>query len=169
MNDRKRLIVTARLVLALVIALAVVLASHTAPAQAQGIVHKDKTEFPVEWVAWVPCAADGAGELVYATGTFRIVSQLTIDNRGGLHGKYQVFARGLKGVSLTTGDAYQGQYMFQDKFNSWTTYTHTYGDKLKFTGQGPGNNLAMSFRIHMTVNANGEVTAYMDDIRYECK
>ncbi|HEX5809032.1 MAG TPA: hypothetical protein VFY25_10235 [Anaerolineales bacterium] len=169
MKDIKRLITFTKPVIALVIALTMVLALGAVPAQARAIVHKDASEFPVEWISWVPCAAGGAGEEVHVTGTFRIVSQTTIDERGGLHGKYQIFSKGLQGVGLTTGDKYQGKYIFQDRFNSWSTYTHTYGDKVKLTGEGPGNNLASSFRIHMTVNAQGEVTAYIDTWSWECK
>jgi hypothetical protein len=107
-----------------------------------------------------PCANDGAGELIEYAGFAHIVSTVVINgNRVVLSALNQFH---LSGVGVTTGDKYQVTQAVQfgtrgslvngqlvEKFVGHATVT----------GPGPGNNMYFPTTIHITVNANGEVTA----------
>jgi hypothetical protein len=169
MNNRNRLMIIARPILALMVALALVLVSGAAPAQAGATVYKDHYEFTVEWIDYVPCANDWAGEAVWVSGTYRVTAHTTFDNRGGWHSMYHVVSKNLQGVGLTSGDKYQGKYVYRGSFHAKKGYTDTFKDSFKLIGQGPGNNLMYSFQWHITVNANGEVTAVVENWKWVCK
>jgi hypothetical protein len=42
-------------------------------------------------------------------------------------------------------------------------------NNFRIIGQGPGNNYLVHEVFHVTINANGEVTAYVDNFSIECK
>ena len=50
-----------------------------------------------------------------------------------------------------------------------TTYESTYINNFRIVGQGNGNNFLVHETYHVTVNANGEATAYVDNFRVECR
>ena len=169
MNNSKRPTGAPKTALALILALCIILGSGVIPARAAAQVFRDRFEFPFEWIAWVECAAGGAGEEVYVTGTYRVTTQTTIDNRGGFHGKFQIVSLGLEGIGLSTGTHYHGKDMFHDHFNGKVGSTYTAVGNFRLIGQGSGGNLKFSYRFHITVNTNGEVTAYVDRFRATCQ
>lgn len=169
MNESKRQTGVAKTALALILALCIVLGSGVIPARASAQVYRDRYEFPWEFVAWVECAAGGAGEEVYVSGTYRVTTQTTIDNRGGFHGKYQIMSLSLEGIGLSTGTRYHGKDMYHDHLNGKVGSTYTAVGNFRLISQGSEGNLKWSYRFHITVNANGEVTAYVDRFRYTCQ
>jgi hypothetical protein len=48
-------------------------------------------------------------------------------------------------------------------------YTFTYINNFRMIGQGPGNNFLVHTTNHVTINANGEATATVDNTSTECK
>lgn len=42
-------------------------------------------------------------------------------------------------------------------------------NNFRMIGQGPGNNFAIHQNIHITVNADGEITAQVDNHRVTCR
>ncbi len=78
----------------------------------------------------------------------------------------------MRGIGLTTGDKYQGTGVTQDHFNvgaDGLPVTFTFVNNFRIIGQGPGNNYLVHQTFHVTINAHGEVTAEVDNIRVECK
>jgi len=78
----------------------------------------------------------------------------------------------LSGEGLSSGDKYQGTGVTQETYHvrgDSLPSTHTYINNFRFIGQGPGNNYLVHETWHMTINANGEVTAYVDNYSVECK
>ena len=79
--------------------------------------------------------------------------------------------QGLTGVGLTTGDKYQATGVTQeiDHFGAGFPIISTFINNFRFIGAGPGNNLLFHEESHVTINANGVITALVDHISLECR
>ena len=157
-----------RLSLFLAIILMVALFGPTS-ASAAAETYMDNVRVPYDFYVYVPCAAGGAGEDVYLSGTLHILFETTIDSSGGFHTKSHFQPQGISGIGLTTGDKYQATGGTQDRFNGKVGSAYTFVNNFKIIGQGAGNNFLVHENYHVTVNANGEVTAYVDNFSVECK
>jgi hypothetical protein len=124
---------------------------------------------PIDLIFFVPCAAGGAGEEVHVTGQIHELFHVTLDGRGGFHLELHQNARGVRGTGLTTGDKYQVTGMFHTSNNGKVGYEETLANNLHFIGKGSGSNFLLHQTFHITVNANGAVTAFVDNSRVECK
>lgn len=140
-----------------------------APALAKAETFTVSERFPIDIVVFVPCAAGGAGELVELSGDLHALFHVTLDGSGGFHAKSHFQPQGVSGTGLTTGDKYQGTGVTQDQFNGKVGFEFTFVNNFRIIGQGPGNNFLVHENFHVTVNANGEVTAFVDNFRVECK
>lgn len=120
-------------------------------------------------VVYVPCAMGGDGEDVQLSGKLHMLYHTTLDDTGGFHMKLHFNPQGISGVGLTSGDKYQGTGVTQENFNGKVGEEYTYINNFRIIGQGPGNNLLVHENFHITVNADGTVTSYHDNIRTECK
>jgi hypothetical protein len=47
-------------------------------------------------------------------------------------------------------------------------FIETFVNNFKIIGQGPGNNFLVHQNVHITVNANGTLTASVDNFSTEC-
>ncbi len=85
---------------------------------------------------------------------------------------YHIQPQQVSGVGQLTGVKYQGtgvtQGISHTSFDG-SSYVYTQAGNFRIIGQGPGNNFLVHSLIHMTVNANGETTAYVDNFSSECK
>ncbi len=173
MNITRSLMMSAKPVISMLIALAVALGligvSGAAPALAKATTFIDNVQVPVNIPVFIPCASGGAGEIVDLSGTFHVLFHATIDDSDGYHSKFHVQPQGVSGTGLTTGDKYQGTGVIQDAINDKVGSESTFVSNFKIIGQGSGNNLLVHENFHVTVNANGEVTAFVDDFSVECK
>ena len=155
------------LVLALTLASSLVAAVSAAPALA--ITTNDFV--PFAQAVLVPCANGGAGEVVLISGTLHIQQHITInDNRANIKSHFQ--PQGAGGVGLTTGDTYNATGVTQEQdslplTNEATEFTFI--NNFKIIGQGPDNNLLIHQTVHVTVNANGDVTTTVDNLSVECR
>lgn len=146
---------------------AVCLTFVNASAQASSI----KTDMSTH--VWIPCALDGTGEYVLLEGTLHIVANVFWDNAGNLHVTGHSQPQGVKGVGLTSGDKYIGtgvtRYNYIFGSVGFPIYIETYINNFRIIGEGNGNNYLIHQNLHMTINANGEVTAYVDNYEADCK
>jgi hypothetical protein len=128
-------------------------------------------KFPINFLAYVPCALDGAGELVELQGDLHSVFHVTEDGSGGFHIGGLSSYQGVSGVGQTSGDSYQANGGSHFRFNAGDPlpFTDTFVDNFRIIGQGPGNNFLVHYNYHVTVNANGELTASVDNFKAECK
>lgn len=127
-----------------------------------------EVDFPV----FVPCAADGAGELVLLQGPLQFLFHVNEDPAGGFHLTSEANPQGLSGYGQTTGDQYQGTGGTGGHFNSSFSgfpYTDSYVNNFRIIGQGTGNDLLIHENVHFTINANGEVTATVGNFSAECR
>jgi hypothetical protein len=149
-------------------ALAVALAGAAAAGAAATTVTTNE-QVPVTVFAFVPCANDGAGELVVLTGTLHVLSHVTIDDQGGLHVKQHFQPQGVSGTGLTTGDKYQGTGATQTEFNATAGLEQTSINNFRIIGQGPDNNVLVHSTTHVTITPNGDVTTVVDNFSVECR
>lgn len=139
------------------------------PAKAGASVFTDNFSIPIDLFVYVPCAAGGAGELVLLQGPLHILFQTVVDSRGGIHATTHFQPQGISGTGFTTGDMYHATGATLDRFNGTVGTTYTYVNNFKIIGVGPGNNFLVHENIHFTFNANGQVTASVDNFSVECK
>ena len=121
----------------------------------------------------IPCANGGAGETVELNGTLHILLTFTI-NGNNVSGKDHFQPQNLSGVGSVSGDSYQGTGVTQSTFKSplvpgASGDTFTFVNNFRIIGQGPGNNVLVHTVTHVTINANGDVTADVSLDRSECK
>jgi hypothetical protein len=125
---------------------------------------------PISLDVFVPCAANGAGELVALNGNLHVLLTFTINNNN-VSGISHDQPQGLTGTGLTTGDKYQGtgvtESHFKVPFNA-SANTFTFVNNFRIIGQGPGNNLLIHEDFHVTINANGMITASFDHVSAQC-
>lgn len=139
------------------------------PAFARATTVKDNVRQPVDFVVFVPCAADGVGEYVTLSGTLHSLFVTTLDANGGFLTKYHNQPQGISGIGQTTGDKYQSTGVTQGTFTGNVGSQQTYVNNFKIIGQKPGNNYLIHETVHVTVNANGTVTANVSNFSAECK
>lgn len=174
MNRIRNQLLSARSVISRFVLLAVALVltvslSIIAPASAKATTFNDNVKIPIEIFVFVPCAAGGAGEFVSLSGSLHVLFVTTIDSRGGFHSKFHNQPQGITGTGFTTGAKYQGTGVTQGTFNGKVGFENTFVNNFKIVGQGPGNNFMIHENFHVTVNANGEVTASVDNFSVKCK
>ena len=120
---------------------------------------------------FIPCANNGAGELVIFHGNLHILLSFTINNNR-VSGKDHFQPQGLTGTGSVTGDKYQATGVTQSMFSGSLVngqYQSTYVNNFRIIGQGPGNNLLVQEIAHFTINANGTLTVYFDNFSADCK
>jgi len=136
-----------------------------APAQANGARN---TIVPVHFTVFNPCA----GEAVELSGDAYLMAQVTTDAGGGTHVLTHFNYQGLIGRGLASGKKYRLSDADQSVSNTLgpPPFELTVVITFKLIGQGPGNNFLIHFTGHVTVNANGEVTADVINAREgECR
>ena len=143
----------------------------TPPSFARAVTITDNVSFPVNIGVFVPCAAEGAGEVVLLSGNLHSLFHLTV-NDNNFKVKFHTQPQGISGTGVSTGDKYQGTGVTQETFGGSFVngqFSDTFVNNFRIIGQGPGNNLLIHNTFHFTFNANGELTAFVDNFSAECK
>jgi hypothetical protein len=136
------------------------------PAAQSAVVANDSIPFSL--IAFVPCANGGAGEAVLVEGNLHILITETVnDNNASFKVHFQ--PQGAEGIGLTTGDTYRATGETQEHVSLGPSLADTFVNNFKIIGQGPDNNLLVHQTIHLTINANGELTAEVLNESIECR
>ncbi len=159
------------------VALAACDPSPTAPAanrerpSLSAVTSQTNTEIPIDIFPFVPCANGGAGELIEVSGPLHVLFQLTISNTGDVLLYTHFQPQGVSGTGFVTGDKYQATGITQstNTFSTPFPITFTFVNNFYMIGQGPGNNFKVHETFHFTINANGEVTAFVDNFSVTCQ
>jgi hypothetical protein len=146
-------------------AISAALAIGVQAAQSEVVVNES---FPIAIAVFVPCADGGAGELVVLEGDLHGLIAIT-ENDNHLSVKTHFQPQGISGTGLSTGDTYQGTGVTQDHFTTGLAETFTFVNNFRIIGQGLDNNFLVHETFHVSINANGEVTAVVDNFSVECK
>jgi len=124
---------------------------------------------PVTIGVFIPCAAAGAGEVVFLTGNLHVLLRFTMDQAGGIHVASHFQPQGISGTGQTTGEKYQATGVTQDQFNARVGVEETFINNFRIIGQGNGNNFLIHETFHITFNANGIPTASVDNFSVDCR
>jgi hypothetical protein len=150
---------------ALLVTIAAALALAVPAAQSEVIVNES---IPFSLLAFVPCANGGAGELVLVEGNLHVLITETVnDNNASFMVHFQ--PQGAEGIGLTTGDTYHATGVTQEHTSVGPSLNDTFVNNFRIIGQGPDNNLLIHQTIHLTINANGELTAEVLNESIECR
>jgi hypothetical protein len=93
-------------------------------------------------------------------------------NGNHVSGKTQFQPQGVSGTDQTTGAEYQGTGVTLDEFSGSLTngqYQETFVNRFDFLGQGSAPNFLEHETAHVTINANGTVTANFGNFSVSCK
>lgn len=123
-------------------------------------------DIPLVINAFIPCT----GDVVLLEGTLHTVFHTTF-NDNNFVSKYHFSPQQLTGVSAMTGAQYQGTGVTQGTTTGSFVngqYSDTYVNNFRMIGQGPGNNYLVHSTIHVTFNANGDITADHENTSIEC-
>jgi hypothetical protein len=123
------------------------LATLTLPVQAAVL---DNEFFLVDIPVFVPCAADGAGEIVDLSGSLHVLISMTI-NGNNVSGVMHDQPQGIIGTGETTGDKYQGTGVTATSFKMSLQNgqaDQTFINNFRIIGQASGNNLLMHEVAH---------------------
>jgi hypothetical protein len=104
----------------------------------------------------------GAETLTVTSGSFQVVTREALTPSGVFHVIVEGNAQGVKAVS-TSGASYQLPGGFWVEFNATpgaTTETQT--GVFNVIGQGDAPDFRVHDVVHVTINANGEITANVD-------
>ena len=107
--------------------------------------------------------------MIDLTGQVHAVFSVTVDANGGVHIATHFNNVGVSGIGLTTGDKYQaagGDYFVSNSGS--TANEFTFVNNFLLVAPGSGNNVRVHELAHVTVNANGEITAETDNITVDC-
>ena len=148
------------------LALAAFLTAGTkAPAQNS---NSHYTYFPLSIYFFNDCT----GEVVMGGGQMRVASNSIVDQSGGVHITFQ-FRSDFTAVGLTSGQTYTGhdstnQTVNFSGFNSQNEVTFSQVNHVNTSGGQ--NNLFIKESYHITVNANGDITAFTpDEFNFFCR
>lgn len=155
--------------LALVAAFAVLVASA---AQAEATTTRRVFSYPVDFTTFVPCLNGGAGEWIALTGSAQFVYVSTTDPTGAQHIEELTINQQISGVGLTSGDVYRLAGVHRSGFNA--RYGGSPGEfdvinAFHLIRVGGGAVLAIHETSHVTVNANGELTAHVENFSIVCE
>jgi hypothetical protein len=145
---------------------AVGMAASVTAAQAEVVT--DET-VSYAYSGFVPCANDGAGELV--TGTIDAHNLITSTVNGSIDTwQFQFQPRGSV-VGRSTGDTYRltgvTRGIYSENIQSGE-YALTYVNSYQLIGPGPANNLLVREVAHVTIDGDDVVVEH-DDLSIECK
>lgn len=148
-----------RTIVLLAVTLALVAATSSSAAEPPAYTETQHLTFPVEATFETMCM----GEEALFVGELDEIVHLTIDPTGHLHVAFATHLN-IVGTGLVTGTTFryvqaeagpQSGDFFGDGSPTESTFTHT----SRMISQGSGQDLFFHMTLHVTVNANGELTA----------
>jgi hypothetical protein len=144
--------------------LTLTLLSKPAQAQAETVTDTDRSTFSA--------LADSCTETVFVHATFNIVAHTTTDANGGFHSTFHLSLTG-QGEGLDSGDKYVFNGASNVDRNSPTgadlTFTQTiHSNTIRQGSASATDDVQTSALIHFTINAQGEVTAEVEEFKSEC-
>lgn len=136
---------------------ATVLAAAASPQATQ--VFKD----PVAVFVGIPCL----GEVAQLEGVMHSSFHTSADANGGFHAKAMFNPSGLTGTT-PSGLVYNGTGNTQEHLNLTAGVTQTFVNNFRMIGRAGAPSLRIHQVFHITINANGDITALVDNVSATC-
>ena len=147
--------------------------SQAAPAQAQSVpvTFSSNSKIDINFSVFIPCANGGAGETVILSGPLHVLTSFTISDNY-IRGRDHFQPQGISGIGDITGAKYQATGITEDEFKGSLIngqFQTTSVNNFRIIGQGPGNNFLVHSIFHVTINADGVLTSFVNSFSIECK
>ena len=122
---------------------------------------------PISFGAFVPCVP----EVILGDGFLHTLITEEFDASGGGHFKVHYQPQGLKAIGQSTGNRYNAVGVTQEhtNFHNSGAFEDTFVNNFRMIGQGKAANYQVHQTFHVTVNANGTVTAVVDNTNVTCE
>ena len=113
---------------------------------------------------------EACGEAIQLSGTLLAVFSFTETSSGNVQVGFHFNPQGITGTGLTTGASYHATGVTRGTTTTRATggISDTFVNSFKIIGQGSAPNFLETDVIHVTVNANDEVTASVDHSSIRC-
>jgi hypothetical protein len=110
------------------------------------------------------------GDLIYLNGTLLVIYTETATPSGGFVVSSHFQPQGLKGVDLVTGTTFIGTGLTRDIFivSPPGGVTETYVNQFHIQATTGEESFIVSEVFHVTINANGGLTAFVGNFRSTC-
>lgn len=152
---------------AVFLAVLALMLSAATPSQAAATTFRDSITVPYDVVLYNACT----GEDVALTGELSITAHTTIDGQGGIHSKFTLVPHNVRGTGLSSGITYKAVGGARSTFNADADFAPlaiTSTSMFNLVSQGSSDNFQVRYTFHLTVNANGELTAVVDNFTLKC-
>jgi hypothetical protein len=103
------------------------------------------------------------------SGNLHALFHVTVNGAGHATLTSHVNPQGVSGIGQTTGVKYQGTGVTRSDTTARVGFQTTAVNNFRIIGQGPGNNFLVHDNLHFTINANGTITTFVDNLRIACK
>ena len=145
--------------------------TNAASGQLGTTTDKVNLNIPTGFHAQNPCAGGRFGEIVVFTGNQHLVFSQTSTANGHLSTMIHWNADDVTGIGQYTGFAYRATGVTQDHVvsNAPLPYTETMTNNYHIIGQGQATNMDLKETTHVTVDANGNVSAWVTDYTFVCQ
>ncbi len=147
---------------------ALALSGTQTSVRAQATTVTSNASFP-----FTDTAVSCGGETVDISGKMHLLAHATTDARSGRHVTVEINTEGVKGVGETSGGEYVSSATNNESINDADTMggqsEYTLTTKFLLVGKGKLPDLLTKATMHVTVDANGEVTAEVTNVVVECR
>jgi hypothetical protein len=149
----------------LIILLAVVASGLLAVTSASATAVTEKVPFD-----FVLSPEEGCGEAIQLSGTLLAEFSFTGTSSGNVEIGFHFNPQGITGVGLTSGATYHatGETLGTTTIRANGGISDTFVNNFKIIGEGSAPNFLETDVIHLTVNANGVVTATVEQSMIRC-
>ena len=149
----------------LIILLAVVASGLVAVTSASATAVTERVPFD-----FVLAPEEGCGEAIQVSGTLLTEFSFTETSSGNVEIGFHFSPQGVTGVGLTSGATYHstGETLGTTTIRTSGGISDTFVNNFKFIGEGSAPNFLETDVIHLTVNANGVVTATVEQSMIRC-
>ena len=149
----------------LIIVLAVVATGLLAVTSASARADTQKIPFDT-----VLAPEDACGEAIHLSGTLLAQFTFTETPSGNVEVGFHFNPQGVTGVGLTSGATYHatGETLGTTTIRAGGGISDTFVNNFKIIGAGKAQNFLETDVIHLTVNANGDVTTTVEKSTIRC-
>jgi hypothetical protein len=149
----------------LIILLAVVASGLIAVTSASATADTEKIPFD-----FVLAPEEACGEAIHLSGTLLAMFSFTETPGGNVQIGFHFNPQGITGVGLTSGATYHatGETLGTTTIKVNGGISDTFVNNFKIIGEGSAPNFLETDVVHLTVNANGVVTATVEKSMIRC-
>jgi hypothetical protein len=149
----------------LIILLAVVACGLLAVTSASARAVTERVPFD-----FVLAPEEACGEAIQLSGTLLTEFSFTETSGGNVEIGFHFSPQGITGVGLTSGATYHatGETLGTTTIRANGGFSDTFVNNFKIIGEGSAPNFLETDVIHLTVDANGEVTASVEHSMIRC-